>query len=321
MVCRAPASISVLGLVLASGERYVTKWDVNAGRGFTIGIGLIVFITLTNAALIGVAASRPVGVGTFLVGLSVILGFVLVSLIAYWVYGLAGANYTLDRNALTIHWGTSEQVIPTAAIDRVFTGDEVEGDFLFYGGRWPGHWAGYGELPEAGPTLFYATAPLSEQVLIATPGLTYAISPAEKESFLESLEQRLHMGPTQNLEQSSRRPGILEWAIWHDRVGLALLGSGTLALILLVGVLSLRYPELPILVPLHFASSGSPDRLGPRVEIFLLPLIGLLTSLINGALGGVLYRRHRSASLLLWGSSVLVQILLWTATLGILSRT
>ncbi len=298
----------------------MTKWKVSVGRGFAIGIGLTSVITLGNAALLGVAASRPIGLGTFIVGIAAIFGFVLAGLIAYWVYGLAGASYKLDRNALIINWGTSKQVIPTGDIERVFSGDEIEGRLRFYGGRWPGHWVGYGELPEEGATLFYATQPLPDQIFVATPGLVYAISPTEREAFLESLQQRLQMGPTQAMEQTSKRPTVLDWPIWRDTLGLILLGVATLALVLLLGILTARFPRLPMLIPLHFTLAGSPDRLGPRSEIFLIPLIGLLTILINGVLGGISYHRDRLASYMLWASAILVQILIWTATFGILSR-
>ncbi len=298
----------------------MTKWNASVGRGFGIGLGLMAFILMVSAALVGVAASRPISFGTFIVALSVVLGLLLVGLIAYWVYGLAGASYKLDRNAVIIAWGTSEQVIPTGEIERVLSGDEIEGRVHFYGGRWPGHWVGYGELADVGPTLFYATEPLHEHVLIATPGLAYAISPADREGFLEALEKRLEMGPTQAMEQSSKRPLILDWAIWRDSLGLALLGAATLALVSLLGMLSFRFPALPMLIPLHFGTSGSPDRLGPRLEIFLIPLIGLLTLLINGVLGSIFYRHDRVASYMLWASSILVQVLIWTATFGILSR-
>ncbi len=298
----------------------MTKWNISVGRGFGIGIGLMSVITLVNAALIGLAASRPISFGTFIVGLSAIFGFSLVGLIAYWVYGLAGASYMLDRNALTIAWGTSKQVIPTSEIERVFTGDDIEGKLRFYGGRWPGHWVGYGELPDAGPTLFYATQPLPQQIFISTPRLVYAISPTDQEDFLESLHKRLQMGPTQAMEQSSQRPSILDWPIWKDPLGLTMLGATTLAIVSLLGMLSFRFPALPMLIPLHFGASGSPDRLGPRVEIFLIPLIGLLAFLINGSLGSLAYRRNRVASYMLWGSSILIQVLVWTATCGLLSR-
>jgi hypothetical protein len=298
----------------------MTKWKVNVGLGFSLGLALMSFIILVTAALIGVAASRPISFGTFIVGVSVTFGLILAGLIAYWVYGLAGASYTLDRNALIIHWGTSKQVIPTGVIERVFTGEEIEKGVRFYGGRWPGHWVGYGELPRIGSTLFYATRPLEEQIVIVTPGLAYAVSPADQDGFLESLQKRLQMGPTQAVEQSTQRPSILDWAIWQDSLALVLIGVSTLGLVVLLGMLSFRFPQLPMLMPLHFGLSGSPDRLGPRAEIFLIPFIGVLSFLTNGVLGGIFYRRNRVASYMLWGGSVLVQILVWAATLGILSR-
>jgi hypothetical protein len=296
------------------------KWEVSVARGFGLGIALMGLITLANAALIGIAASQPITFGTFILGVGVLFGFALVGLIAYWVYGLAGANYLLDRNALVIQWGPSEQVIPTPEIERVFTGDQIEGRVRFHGGRWPGHWVGYGAIPELGETLFYATVPPREQVFIVTPGLVYSISPANREEFLQSLQKRLQMGPTQVVEQSSRRLPVLDWRIWRDGLGLALLGAGAMALVGLLGMVSFRFPALPVLMPLHFGASGSPDRLGPRSEVFLIPLIGLLTLLINGALGSLLYRRDRVASYLLWGGAILVQLLAWTATLGVLGR-
>lgn len=298
----------------------MAKWEINVGRGFGVGIGLMSFITLVNAALIGIAASQPISFGTFIVGVSALFGFLLVGLIAYWVYGLAASSYLLDRNALVIQWGPSKQVIPANEIQRVFTGDQVDERIRFYGAGWPGHWVGYGEIDGRGQVLFYATDPPRQQIFVATPGLIYGISPADREAFLESLQQRLEMGPTQVLEQSSQRPSVLEWPIWQDRLGLALLGMAALALVALLGLLTHRFPALPLLVPLHFGASGSPSRLGPRADIFLIPLIGFLTLLINGTLGGLLYRRDRVASYLLWGGSLFVQLLIWTAAVGLLGH-
>ncbi len=299
----------------------MTKWEINGGLGFGVGIGVMTLITLANAALIGLAAAHPLSFGTFIVGVAVFFGFLLAGLMAYWVYGLAASSYSIDRNALLINWGPSKQVIPMNEIERGFTGDEVGGRIRFYGARWPGHWVGYGEIGGSGPALFYATEPPRKQVFVATPGLVYGISPADPEGFLESLETRRQMGPTQVVEQSSQRPAILEWAVWHDRLGLTLLGAAALALVGLLGLLTFRFPELPLLVPLHFGSSGAPSRLGPRADVFLIPLIGLISLLANGALGGLLHGRDRVASYLLWGGSLLVQLLTWTAAIGVLGRS
>ena len=226
----------------------MTKWNVKAGRGFAIGLGLMALMTLVNAAVIGIAASRPITFGTFIVGLSTILGLIVAGLVGYWVYGLAGASYLLDRNALIIRWGTSTQVIPTQVIQHVFTGDQIKGKVRFYGGRWPGHWVGYGELPDSRPTLFYATEPIHSQIFITTPGLVYSISPANRDAFLDSLHQRLQMGPTQVMEQSSQRPSVLDWPIWRDRLGMVLLAVAILAL-------GCSWPCSPIAFPSSRSSS------------------------------------------------------------------
>jgi len=286
----------------------------------SVGIGLMVAIILVDVGLIWLATIRPLSIGTFIIGLAVLFSLGLLGLIGYWLYGLARSGYFLDRNALVIRWGAAEQTIPTAQIERVLARDEVEGHIQFHGGMWPGHCVGYGEVPGAGPALFYATTPPRHQIYVVTPGLTYGISPADSEGFLQSLHKRLQMGPTQVVEQSSKRPGFLNWAIWQDRMGLALLATGFLTVLALTGLLSFQFPALSRLVPLHFDAAGSPDRLGPRGQIFIIPLIGLLTLLLNGALGLLVYRRERLASYLLWGGTVLIQVLVWTAAIGILGR-
>jgi hypothetical protein len=74
------------------------------------------------------------------------------------------------------------------------------------------------------------------------------------------------------------------------------------------------------LVPLHFDAGGVADRYGSRIQVFITPFIGFLVLAFNGFLGGLAYRRERMLSYLLWGGAVLVQLLVWIATLGLLGR-
>ena len=298
----------------------MTEWKTDNRRGLIIGFGLTAAIILIDVDLIWLATTRPLGIGTFVIGLAVLLSLGLLGLIGYWLYGLARSGYTLDRNMLTIRWGPTEQTIPTPQIERVLTGDEVAGHVQFHGVMWPGHWVGYGEVPGAGSAFFYSTVAPREQVYVVTPGLTYGISPTDPQGFIESLRQRLQMGPTQIVEQSSKRPGFLNWPLWRDTVGLALLAAGLLAALALTGLLCFRFPTLSRLVPLHFNVAGNPDRLGPRGQIFIIPFIGLLALVLNGVLGGLAYRHERMASYLLWSGAVLIQVLVWTAAVGILGR-
>jgi hypothetical protein len=89
----------------------------------------------------------------------------------------------------------------------------------------------------------------------------------------------------------------------------------------LTGFLCFRFPALARFVPLHFNTAGNPDRLGPRGQIFIIPLIGLLALVLNGTLGSVAYRRERLASYLLWGGSILIQVLVWAAAVGIVGQS
>jgi hypothetical protein len=298
----------------------MTNWKTDKIQGLSVGIGLMAAIILVDVGVILLASSRPLGIGAFFIGLAVLFSLGLLGLIGYWLYGLARSGYVHDRNALIIRWGPAEQVVPAGQIETVLLGDEIEGHIQFYGGMWPGHCAGYGELPGVGPTLFYGTVPPRRQIYIVTPTLTYGLSPADREGFLASLHERLQMGPTQIVEQSSKRPAFLNWAIWQDWLGLGMLVIGFAAFLALVGLLCFQFSSLPWLVPLHFDAAGNPDRLEPRSQIFIIPLIGLLALLLNGALGGLTYRRERVASYLLWGGAILVQVLVWAAAIGILGR-
>jgi uncharacterized membrane protein len=76
-------------------------------------------------------------------------------------------------------------------------------------------------------------------------------------------------------------------------------------------------PTLPPLVPLHFDASGEPDRIEPRTALFSLPQIGLIVILGNLALGALMYRREPLATYLLAGTAIVIQLLLWLATIQI----
>jgi uncharacterized membrane protein len=96
-----------------------------------------------------------------------------------------------------------------------------------------------------------------------------------------------------------------------------LLGAAVLVNLALFGYLSARFPGLDFQLPLHFNNLGYVDRIGAKVELFALPIIGLIILGTNLVLGLLLYRRERAGSYLLWGSSAVVQGLFWLATFSL----
>jgi hypothetical protein len=295
------------------------EWITDKRIGTQTGIILILLLIVIDFALIGVIGSEPIGPLTFFVGLAIVASIPLISLIVYQLIGLARSSYALDRNVLTIDWGPIRQIVPTEAIQRIMLGTEVQGNIKkFRGWRWPGLMVGQGEVPDAGLTLFYASAPLRHQLIVVTPSLSYAISPADVAGFIESIKARYELGPTQAAAQTTQHPPLFDWDLWRDRLARGLIAPGVILCIALFAFVCFRYPDLPARLPLHYSIEGLADRLGPASQAFILPLIGLMALLANSVLGGLIYRRERMASYVLWGGTILVQALLWVGAIGLL---
>jgi hypothetical protein len=283
--------------------------------GLLFSIGLVV---LHIFCLIGIT-TQPIGPLTFILGMVILGSFPLLGLIGYQLYGLARSGYDVDRNAVTIQWGPIKQIVPVESIQRIMLGAEVEGGVKYFRGwRWPGLMQGQGELPEADLTVFYASTSLPQQLILVTSSISYAISPTDIAGFIESIKARYELGPTQAVAQTTERPAFFDWPLWLDRVAHYLLITGATMCLLLFGLVSLRFPALPPVLPLHYDALGLPDRSGPATQVFLLPFIGLLALVANTLLGGVFYRREQVAAYLLWGGTIVVQVLLWIGTVNLL---
>jgi hypothetical protein len=281
-------------------------------------MALVLLVLILDGLMVWGISQAGISLAAFVLLLLLVASLFVLTLLGYWLYGLLWSGYHVDRNAVVIRWGATTQVVPMESVTAVLSSDQVKGITHFSGPRWPGLRVGYGEIEEIGPTLFFATGSTRRQVVLTTPALAYALSPADQNGFTETLRQRLSMGPTQSVKQASRQPAIFTWSFWSDRVGLTLLVSALVLLVALFGFIALRYPSLADLQPLHFDSAGQPDRWGTRAQVFTLPFIGMLALIANGGLGFLLYERQRPAAYLLWSGAIGVQMLVWGATIGIL---
>jgi len=104
-----------------------------------------------------------------------------------------------------------------------------------------------------------------------------------------------------------------------DRPAFYITGLASVIHFLLWLTTVLGYFRLPPLIPLHFDAFGQPDRIEPRGQIFLLPLIAL-TLLLGNGIGGFLIRRWVDdfAAYLLWGGTVVIQMLFWLAVFSLI---
>ncbi len=102
----------------------------------------------------------------------------------------------------------------------------------------------------------------------------------------------------------------------RDRALMAILILALLINIALLIFLAVRFEAFPDLLPLHFDTSGLPDRIDAKTGIFGLPIIGLVVLAANVFIGFVVHRRERAAAMLFASSALLMQILLWLAALN-----
>lgn len=295
-------------------------WDLEVRWGWTAGLAVGVILIAVAVALVALALIQPITIWTFFLGLGAVGALAVIIRLIYQLWGLINASYEMDRNAVVIHWGGIQHKIPMASVQTVLQGADVTGLRMRPGLRWPGYFVGLGEAREIGPVLFFATRPLHAQIIIRTAGMAYAISPKDLEEFLQAFRERLDMGPTQEVEESSTHPAFLDWVIWQDRLGLnVLLGSLTL-LVLLVGVLCWRYPHLPPEIVMRFSPTDEALLVAAASRIFYIALLGLIFLVINGGLGLLLYHRERTAAYFLWTGLLAVQGGLWAAAISILLR-
>jgi hypothetical protein len=280
------------------------------------GIGLILGLDIFLAVLVrGTHAA-------FLIFSSVCLMIatgLLLAWLAYRCYGLARARYILSRNAFVVDWGSRREVIPLEVIGEVRAGVEVEGELNPSGINWPGCVVGRGEVAALGVVDFLATTEKSGLVLVHCPETWLAISPEEPQAFLAAFAEMRALGPEEKIEPESVSLNWEQWAVWRDRLALTLIGVGGASVLLLFGYLTLLLSKLPPLVTLHFNAQGLPDRSGSPTRLFILPVAAALAWALN-TLGGLWLHRsenERTGAYLLFGATVVAQVLAWVALLGL----
>jgi hypothetical protein len=283
-----------------------------ASRGAWVGVVLVLTALALNVAL--ALALRHVWPGpTAAVLFVALIGAALfLAVLAYWLVGLVTLRYGVSRDGVILHWAGSRTTIPMGDITHVLNGRPY-GEPL-RGLRWPGYELGRTTLvTDDGvnrPLVVFATAPPERQLVLVTSDLAYAISPADRASFVEEFKRRLRMGPVQQLPHGTSHPLASRLGLARDGVALQLLAGGLCANALAFAWLIWQYPTLPAKVALWHAVGGGPEsmRLHPPVMAWQLPAMGLVTLALNAALAGLVASRARLGARLLLLGAVVLQI-------------
>ena len=277
-------------------------------------------IATIDAGLLWRVIRGPVNGLTFVCALVVLLTLVPLAVIAYRIYDLLHLRYEFDRNRLVITTAAVKQVVPMRSIQRIHTDLAGTGsEARIRGPVWPGCYVGQGVVEGIGLTLFYGVTPPSDQTIVVTPSLAYAISVPDVRVLKEVFGACQALGPQIEVHQESTRAVFVDWSIWQDRVAQGVLLGGVLLCAVLFAILLFRYPHLPNVLPMHYDAAGRVDRIAPRSEAFDLPIIGLITWTTNVVLGILFYRRQRMLSYLAWSGTLVVLVLILMALWNIVT--
>lgn len=288
---------------------------------------------LALAALASVlfAIRQPVGFAMFL---GLLVGFVcgaLALLVLVLTIGYFRMRYRFEPAGLAVNWLGRRELIAYERVDGIFAGQRLGQAMRVRGLNWPGFHVGVGRTRVMGfVRYFVTTGDLNEIALIVTPDVTFALSPADATGFRRELIGRVEAseaggpaGTSQDASQPAPAPSPLRDVTLAATIlaSIAVLGL-TVSYIwtswsYIPDVLAMQFPREGLEVACR-QPAGSILACVQREDILRLPGIGAAILIANVGVGLAIYARERAAARMLWGISVVVQLLVLIATARII---
>ena len=284
-------------------------------------IHAILILTLAILSAFGAWRAFESGVGLTLTLFSLLSGaaFIPLPILAYRLSALMRANYTLDRDTLSLTWGLRIERIPVSDVEWVRPIADLTSPLHLPWFCLPGAVLGVRRHPDLGPVEFLA-ANRKKILLVATARRVFAISPNDPAAFVQDFQRAIEMGSLAPSPAQSLYPTFVIAQAWESSLARYLLLAG---LFLNVGLLiwvSLLIPTLPG-VPLGFQPYGGPLESVEGARLILLPILSVFLSAIGWIAGLAFYRREgqRILAFILWISSALTSLLFLLAVMFIVT--
>ena len=263
-------------------------------------------------ALVARATTWPVSVTQFVAVTGAIGLFGLALLFAFWAVAAYTMHYTLDRNGLTIVWGTVRQVVPMSGIEGVSIGrgrDKIR----VRGLTWPGLHVGRGAV-DGNEALFYSTHRTGEDIVyVKTASATYAVSPLDPPRFVSEIQRLQRAGVGQAVAETVQRDIIGGHPIWADRVAQLLVLAAVAINLALWGYVFAVYGDLSPQITIEFPPLGEITDLHSRDQILLIPAAAVGVLVVNVLLGLAFQWRERAAAYLMLSGTAFLQLIFWVS--------
>ena len=302
------------------------RWNPQSTPGRWFALILIVGLTAAMfypvqhiiAAFTGSADQWRINLELYGWILLLLVLFLLTGILIYRAIAAFTLAYELDRNGLYIVWLGNRAIVP---LDQI-----ISVDIGATGLRMPwrplqgiGYYWGQGRTEDDKLAHLFSTRSPQASLIINTENASYVVSPDDRDSFIQELEQRRNLGSTKAMDPMVEPGRIFVYAFWEDRIVRRLLVCAFLLNLINLGLLMWRYPSLPGMLEMRFDALGQVSEFRPQFQILFIPLAALAVTLVNIILGVALYLREQLSAQLLQGASVIAQILFLVALITIIS--
>jgi len=285
---------------------YTFQPERRTGQIFQFGTLILLIGAEIGCLSAATSAAGPVALWFYLASLFMAPG---IPLLAYRIYALRTASYSLEREAIHLRWGLRVEDIPMTQVLWVRLVSDLSIPVrppLF---SWNGSILGSRRQAGLGEVEFFASG-RSGLVLIATPARSYVISPAHPEAFIRTFQRLTELGSLAPARSRSVYPAMMLRRIWEVSPARTLLVISLVLSLALVVAVSLAIPTRAQ-VSLGFRANGLPRDPVPAAQLLLLPVLNILIVLFDFVVGLFFFRRAESESLayLLWLGSATTPLL------------
>jgi len=286
-------------------------------RGLTFHTALIIVLVVITVFFVLLSNRQPIGLLFAIYVLLAALAFAPIPFLAYRLYALTRAGYSLDRDKLTITWGLRVEQIPISDIEWVRPLAALAGPIPLPFLRLPGSVLGIRRHPDLGPVEFLASD-AGSLLLVATSRQVFAISPETPSEFLQNIQRAIEVGSLLPVTPQSLRPSFIVEQAWESLPARYFWLAGLFLNIGLLVWVSLVAPSLGT-ISLGFLPSGAPREPAPGIGLILLPVVSIVFFFVGWMTGLALYRREdrRPMAHIVWASGVISSLLFLTAVLFI----
>ena len=277
-------------------------------RGIAVHLGALLLNLAAVGFLVILAFSQSIRGFFILYLVASILVFFPVPFVAYRLFALLRASYTVFREGISIQWGVRSEEIPMQDIEWVRMADDLAFELPLPKFVVQGAVLGLRKHRDLGLIEFIAST-ADPMVLIATPERIYAISPSDPEGFFNAIYRNMELGSIEQIQPKSSRVELLVGSLFGDKLARNLILFGSFLSIGLLVTVSFIIPTRET-IPLGFNPIGQTAETSPSERLLLLPVLSLLMLFADLGLGSYLYRKagYRIAAYFAFASSLIMPI-------------